>query len=345
MSARIERLLSELEEPLLVTNRTNVFYLTGFRSSNAALLVERQRVRLFTDFRYVEAARDVREVELVQTPRALVPHLAELLQGRIGFEADSITYAEHAALARGGLDLVARTGVVERLRAVKGEEELEAIRRAAAITDRAYGRLAKEPFLGRTERELAWQMEQIFREEGSDEIAFPIIVATGANGAKPHADPGDRRIEPGQTVVVDAGCTIAGYNSDCTRTFATNGLPDRLREAYAVCLDAQQAGVEAVRAGAEGRAVDAVARDRIDATGFKGMFGHGLGHGVGLEVHERPALRPESADVLAAGNVVTVEPGIYIAGEGGIRIEDLVVVTDDGCQVLSEFTKELVTVD
>jgi Xaa-Pro aminopeptidase len=344
LNQRVEKLRAGLEEPLLVTNGTNVTYLSGFRSSNAALLVEPERVRLFTDFRYVEAARQVRGVELVQTPRALFRSLAELLEGRIGFEADSITYADHQTLTAGGLELVPRSSHVESLRRVKDDDELDSIYAAAAITDRVYERLAGEPFVGRTERELAWRMEQIFREEGADELAFPIIVATGANGARPHAEPGDRKIEPGQTIVVDAGCTVAGYNSDCTRTFVTGTLPDRLEDAYAVCLDAQRAGLEAVRAGASGQAVDSLVRSRIDATAFKDAFGHGLGHGVGLLVHEAPSMRPESDDTLVAGNVVTVEPGIYLAGEGGIRIEDLVLVTDGGCDVLSAFTKELVIV-
>jgi Xaa-Pro aminopeptidase len=345
MSDRVARLREALEEPLLVTNPVNVVYLSGFRSSNAALLVQPDRVELFTDFRYAEAARNVEGAEFIETPRALIQALAGLLDGRIGFEAGHLTYAGYETLRSGSLELVPREGLVERLRAVKGEGELESLRRAAAITDRTYERLAQERFTGRTERELAWRMEQLFREDGADELAFPIIVAAGPNGSRPHAEAGERKIEPGQTIVVDAGCSVGGYNSDCTRTFATGALPERLGAAYAVCLEAQEAGLAAVRAGRTGKEVDADARDRIDATEFKGTFGHGLGHGVGLLVHEAPSLRPESEETLVPGNVVTVEPGIYLEGIGGIRIEDLVVVTADGCEVLSGFTKELTTVD
>jgi Xaa-Pro aminopeptidase len=344
VNARVARLREALEEPLLVTTPCNVFYLSGFRSSNAALLVESERARLFSDFRYAAAGRGVEGVEFVETPRALVRSLAEQLEGRIGFEADHLVFAAYETLRGGGLDLVPRRGLVERLRAIKDERELAAIRRAAAITDRAYERLAEQSFVRRTERELAWKLEGFLRQEGAEAIAFPLIVASGANGARPHAVSGDRTVEPNQTVVVDAGCTVDGYSSDCTRTFATGPLPERLEEAYAVCLDAQVASLEQVRAGAIAKQVDAGARSRIDETEFRGAFGHGLGHGVGLLVHEDPSMRPESEETLAAGNVVTVEPGIYLEELGGIRIEDLVVVRDGPPEVLSTFTKELVTV-
>jgi Xaa-Pro aminopeptidase len=343
---RVDRLRERLEEPLLVTNGPNVRYLTGFVSSNAALLVEPDRVRLFTDFRYVEAARAVPDVEAVETRRSLVADLAELLDERIGFEADDLRYASYETLRAGGLDLVPRRGLVEDLRAVKDESELDAIRRAAALTSEAFGRLAAEPFVGRTERELAWRMEELFHELGAEAAAFPAVVAAGPKGARPHAKPGDVGIERGTTVVVDAGCVVEGYVSDCTRTFATGPLPDELARAYDVCLEAQRAGVEAVRTGAGARAVDGVARELIGGAGFGDAFGHGLGHGVGLDVHEAPRLSPITPEDerLAAGNVVTVEPGIYLEGLGGIRIEDLVVVGDDGAEVLTSFPKELVTV-
>ena len=346
MNDRVERLRAGLEEPLLVSDPANVHYLSGLASSNAALLVEPDRLRLFTDFRYAESARAIDGVELVETKRDLFQTLGELLSGRIGFEATSLTYERHARLHAGGVELVPRYGLVEELRVVKDEDELAAIRRAAEITDVAFERFADDGRLvGRTERELAWRMEQLLHDADGDSISFPVVVASGPNGAKPHTVPGGRRVGRGETVIVDAGCMVDGYCSDCTRTFATGQLRDELMRAYEVCLDAQQAGLAALRPGASGPGVDSAARDRIDAAGFGEAFGHGLGHGVGLLVHEDPRLAQESHHTLAAGNVVTVEPGIYLPGLGGIRIEDLVVVKDGEPEVLSRFTKDLLTLD
>ena len=344
MSERLERLRSRLDEPLLVTEPVNVRYLTGFLSSNAALLVDSDSVRLFADFRYAEAARNVAGVEFTQTNRNLLADLAEELSGRVAFEARSLTYAGHETLAAGGLELVPTRGLVEGLRAVKDERELDAIRRVAAIGDAAFARLAQERFVGRTERDLAWRMEVLLHEEGAESFSFPAVVAAGPSGASPHAKPGDRTIEAGETVVVDAGAVLDGYCSDCTRTFATGDLPHELERAYGICLEAQLAGLAAVRPGVGGADADAAARNVIEEAGYGEAFGHGLGHGVGLVVHEEPALRRESTDVLGPGHVVSVEPGIYLPGLGGIRIEDLVIVTEDGAEVLTPFTKELTTV-
>ena len=342
--SRIQRLRGALEEPLLVTQGVNVRYLTGFSSSNAALLVESDRVQLFSDFRYAEAARAVEGVEFVETKRSLVAALAELLEGRVGFEADAVSYASWEILSAGGLDLVPRRGLVEALRAVKDESELDAIRRAGEITSGAYERFAEERFTGRTERELAWRLDELFHELGAHAPAFESIVASGPNGARPHARPTDRVVEAGETVVIDAGAMVDGYCADCTRTFATGPLPDELSSAYTTCLEGQLAGLEATRAGVSGVDADAAARDRIEAAGLGDKFGHGLGHGVGLEVHEAPRLSRESTDTLAAGNVATVEPGVYLEGLGGIRIEDLVIVADGEPEVLTTSTKDLVTV-
>jgi Xaa-Pro aminopeptidase len=340
---RVSKLQSSLESPLLVSNAVNVRYLVGFASSNAALLVEPERVRLFSDFRYAEAGRAIDGVEFVETKRSLFAALAGELSGRIGFEADDLTYGRYETLAAGELELVPRRGLVEALRLVKDETELEAVRAASALTNDAYARLASEPFVGRTERDLAWRMEELFHELGADGPAFETIVAAGPNGARPHTVPGQREIEAGETVVIDAGARLDGYCSDCTRTFATGLLPERLKEAYQVCLEAQLAGLEAVRAGVTGIDADAAARTRIEGAGFGEAFGHGLGHGVGMDIHEAPRLARESTDTLTAGSVVTVEPGIYLEGLGGIRIEDLVIVRDGEPEVLTSFSKDLIT--
>ena len=338
-SARIERVRALIGAPLLVTEPVNVRYLTGLESSNAALLVEPERLRLFTDSRYREKAREL-GLEVVELPRNLYTGLPKQLPPRVEFEAESITYAGWSALHDAGIDLVPRTELLEGVRAVKEDGELAAISRASAITNECFERLAEEPFVGRTERELAWWLESLMHDLGADGPAFEVIVAAGPNGALPHASSGERVIEPGQTVVVDAAARIEGYCSDCTRTFTTGPLPDELARSYEVCLRAQEAGLAAVRAGASGGAVDAIARQVIGEEGLGDLFGHGLGHGVGLEVHELPRLRQESEDELVPREVVTVEPGIYHPGLGGIRIEDLVVVGDDGPEVLTTFTKE-----
>ena len=343
-TSRIDRLRSSLEEPLLVTSGFNLFYLCGFHSSNAALLVDDDRVRLFSDFRYAEAARAVEGVEFIEAPRNLFEGLARALSGRIGFEDLHVSYAQYATLAEAGLELVPRRGLVEGLRAVKDDGELELMRKAAAVTSEVFDRLAGEGFIGKTEKELVWRIAEVFQESGADAVAFT-IVATGPAGAVPHAEPGERVVEPGHTVVVDAGCRIGSYCSDCTRTFAAGSLGEELAGAYAACREAQEAGLEAVRAGVTGRDADAAAREVIERAGFGKAFGHGLGHGLGLEVHEAPVLRPESEDVLGVRNVVTVEPGIYLSGRGGIRIEDSVVVTENDAEILTTATKELVSVN
>jgi Xaa-Pro aminopeptidase len=344
MRERIEQLRQKLEEPLLVTNPVSVRYLTGFLSSNVTLVVEPNRVRLCTDFRYADAARAVPDVEFVETRRDTIAHLAELLAGTFAFESSHLTYRNYEILRDGGLELVPRLGLVEELRAVKDDDELERIRAAATITDHAYEQLAEERFVGRTERDLAWRMDELFHELGAEGPAFGTIVAAGPNSARPHADAGDRVIEAGTTVVIDAGAALDGYCSDCTRTFATGELPDELRRAYDVCLEAQRKGLAAARAGTTGVDTDKAARDVIVDAGLGEKFGHGLGHGVGIDVHEAPRLAPTSVDTLVAHNVVTIEPGIYLQGTGGIRIEDLVIVTDGEPEVLSSFRKELVTV-
>jgi Xaa-Pro aminopeptidase len=334
-----------LEEPLLVTSPTNVAYLTGFRSSNAALLVEPARTRLFADFRYAEAARAVDGVEFEETRRALLDDLAKRLSGRIGIEPYAISYAGYEELRAGEVEPVPRGGLVEQLRAVKDDEEVDAIRRACAIADRVFDRLADEPFVGRAERDVAWTIEQLFHDEGGEALAFETIVASGPNSARPHGRATDRVIGRGETVIVDTGCLVLGYASDYTRTFATGTLGDEVKEAYDVVLTAQLAGLGALRAGVTGVEADAAARRVVDASAFAGTFGHGLGHGLGLDVHEAPRLSAESTDTLAAGNVVTVEPGVYLEGRFGIRIEDDVVVTDDGIDNLTALRKDLVTVD
>jgi Xaa-Pro aminopeptidase len=350
---RIERLAALLDEPLLVAGppyvlggQANVRYLTGLRSSNAALLVEPDaRATIFTDFRYAARAREVESVTFVETARNLLTAIGEHLSGRrIAFEEAHLPYAGYRALADAGVDVVPSLGLVESLRAVKDASEIAVMRRASALSDEIFAALAQERFGGRTERELAWWLERSFREAGAEGVSFDSVVAAGATASSPHAIPGDRPIELGVLVTIDAGCVLEGYCSDCTRTFAVGEVSERLSELHGLCLDAQLAGLAAVGPGVHGRDADAASRVSIDAAGLGWAYGHGLGHGVGLQIHEAPVLRPESTDVLEPGNVVSVEPGIYLPDDAGVRIEDLVLVTADGCERLTQFTKKLITV-
>ena len=316
--SRIAGLAASLDEPLLVTGRTNVRYLTGLSSSNAAVLVEPGgEATLYTDFRYAENARAT-GVKVVEIARDLIGSLGTLLAGRrVAFETPHVSYDTYSRLSSAGVDLVARgshvgsvaAGPVEDLRKVKEPGEVDAIRRASTLSDEVFAELVQQRFTGRTERELAWWIESALREAGAEGLSFSSIVAAGTNGASPHAEPGDRVIEAGTLVTIDMGCVVDGYCSDCTRTFATGDLPAELEEAYRVCLRAQLDGLAAVQAGAQGRDVDAASRVAVEAAGLGDHYGHGLGHGVGIDVHEAPVLRPESKDTLVLGNVVTVEPG------------------------------------
>ncbi|MBA3787395.1 MAG: aminopeptidase P family protein [Actinobacteria bacterium] len=344
--SRIERLAALLEVPLLVTSGVNVRYLTGLASSNAALLVDPGgEAILFTDFRYAKKARTLEGVRFEETARALIGDLATRLAGRtIGIEAHVLSVASLETLTGGGVDAKPTSGLVERLRAIKEAAELESLKQAAAISDDVFGALAEERFVGRTEFELAWRVRELFNEHGSSELSFDTMVAAADNGASPHSDNRDVKVPANTLVIVDAGCRVDGYASDCTRTFATGDLPDELARAYAVCLEAQLAGLEAMEPGASGRDADTAAREVIAAAGWGEEFGHGLGHGIGLEVHEAPTARPESTDSLEAGNVLSCEPGIYLPDLAGVRIEDMVLITDDGRERLTQAGKKLVTV-
>ena len=343
--SRLDSLAASLDAPLLVTNLTNVFYLTGFESSNAAVLVRPGgEATLYTDFRYAEAARAVPGVEVEITKRAIMADLAERLDSRVQFEADVLPYREWERLRAGGAELVPTHGLVDGVRAVKDEKEIAKIGRAARIADRGFEALTAETFVGRTEREIAWRLRELLHAHGADEQSFDTIVASGPNGARPHGHPTDRIVDRGTLVTIDFGVRVDGYCSDCTRTVSTGSLPDQLRRAYDVCLDAQERACAQIKAGMTGVEADAIAREPITAAGFGENFGHGLGHGIGLAVHEAPRLSTESTDTLEVGHTVTIEPGIYLEGVGGCRIEDLAVVREHGVELLTSFPKRLIEV-
>ena len=353
---RLRRLGDEIERrgvgAMLVSNPTNIRYLTGFSGSNAMVIVRPGDAVFLTDFRYLERVRPLAEfIEVKQVNQEILAPAAEQLGSMLatgataGFEGDHLSHDRHQALARelDGPGLTSMSGAVERLRVVKDDDELAVIRRAAALLEPVYAGLAGRGLGGRTERDVAWQIIELLHDVGADGPSFSAIVASGERGALPHAEPEDVAIPRDTLVTIDLGGMVDGYCSDCTRTFATGDIPDALAEAYRIVQAAQQAGLDAVRPGATGQQVDAIVRDLIEEAGHGEHVQHGTGHGVGLDIHEAPRLNRTSDATLEPGMVVTVEPGIYLPGVGGVRIEDLVVVTADGAERLTGYPKDLIT--
>jgi Xaa-Pro aminopeptidase len=343
--------LTELEaDLLLVTDLVNVRWLTGFTGSSAAAVVGREGTRRFvTDFRYLTQSAE--QLDPAWEREIAIDLLAGVVKGlpgsgevRLAFEDAHMSVKDHGKLTsmlRAGIELLAAGTTIEALRAIKDPDELEAIRAAARLADDALTDVLERGLVGRTERDVALDLEYSMRRLGAEGVSFPPIVASGDHGALPHATPRDVPIPARTMCVIDWGAQLDGYASDCTRTFATGEVDPRDGEVYALVLRAQEAALEAVRPGPTGREVDAVARAIIDAAGHAEHFGHGLGHGVGLAVHEGPRLSKQGETALEAGMVVTVEPGVYVPGAVGVRIEDLVIVTDEGAEVVSSLPKEL----
>jgi Xaa-Pro aminopeptidase len=347
---RRSRITAHLEElgadALLVTHLPNVRYLTGFSGSNGQAVLTVDGGRFLTDGRYDEQSRrEVQGLERVIYSGSAAPVVAtacaDLGVPRVAFETTAVNVDLFQELTALGIALVPTQSEVERLRWVKDAEELEHLRAAQAIADRVFEAIVPTLAPRTTERELALALDIAMRREGADGPAFETIVAFGESAAEPHHEPTPRMLERGDVVKMDFGCAVAGYHSDMTRTVAFGDPPDELARVYKVVQEAQQAGVEAIRSGATGGEVDAVCRGMIAAAGYGPNFSHGLGHGVGLEIHEGPSLRAGGTDVLPAGAVVTVEPGVYLPGLGGVRIEDMVEVTDSGGRVVPAVPKDL----
>ena len=352
-AALLDRIAERGLDALLVTNLVNLRWLTGFDGSNGAVVLGATQTRFVTDFRYLTQSAEQlepaweREIATDLLKRAVEGLPAQPL--KLGFDDGHLTVRQHAQLEqlvadRDDVELVAAGLIVEALRAVKDDAEIALIRAAAKVADEAFEEVVGAGIIGRTERDVALDLEIAMRRRGAQGVAFAPIVAAAEHGARPHAVPRDVPIAPNTLVVIDWGAHVDGYASDCTRTVATGELDPRDNEIYETVLVAQEAALRAVRAGPTGKEIDAVARTIIDDSGHAEHFGHGLGHGVGMEVHEGPRLGKTGTDPLAAGNIVTVEPGIYVPGAIGVRIEDLVAVTDDGCVVLNGLPKTLRTV-
>jgi Xaa-Pro aminopeptidase len=342
-------LLAERElDRMLVTELVNVRYLSGFTGTNGVCVCGPDERLLLTDFRYTErAAEETEGWEVVTVEDDWLGGIATRLSGRVGFEDDRMPVRTRERLGEKlseGVELVAAGGTVEKLRRVKDADELASIAAAAELADDVCRWSLERGLAGRSEREVARAAEARIRELGADP-SFPAIVAAGPSGALPHAEPGEREIGRDELVVFDMGAQLDGYCSDGTRTFATGEPGEEARAVYETVREAQAAALDAVVAGADGEGVDAIARKIVENAGHGERFGHGLGHGVGLEVHEAPRLSHRSEDVLEAGEVVTIEPGIYLPGKFGVRIEDLIVVTEDGHRNLSGLPKGLQIVE
>jgi len=353
-AALLERLRRDLAsaelDGILVSSRSDVFYLSGFTGSSGVLLVTDGRALLFSDFRYrIQAVEQAGDFEFVEIERHLFRSVgraaADFGASRLGYNESHLTCEEHEQLAEGagGIEFAKAGGLVERMREMKTPEEIDRIRRAAALADRAMSRMMTLLEPGRTEREIAIEGEFLMRREGAEAAAFDMIVASGPRSALPHAETTERKIEPGDMVVIDIGARALGYCSDMTRSFAVRSASKKAKEIYELVYHAQRTAAAEVRAGAKCGDVDSMARTIIENAGYGDAFGHGLGHGVGIEVHEAPRLGKGNETVLKTGHVITVEPGIYIEGEGGIRLEDLLAVEEDGAETLtgSEMPPEL----
>jgi Xaa-Pro aminopeptidase len=356
MSDRASRLAGQLPEIgadlLVVTSLVNVRYLTGFTGSNGLVLVGPDTRAFITDFRYLEQSaaevdgafdRTIAQQDLMEA----VPELLPSGELRLAFEDAHVSVRAHGRLRElvgDRVELVAGGDAGESLRAVKDADEIRRIGEAAKVADAALRQIMEQGLVGRTEISVAVALERAMEDLGAKRPSFGSIVAAGPHGALPHAQPRDVEIGRDELVVIDWGAELDGYCSDCTRTLATGDLPDATLEAYDLVRQSQLAGLDAVSAGMSGRDADSAARDVIGDAGHAEHFGHGLGHGVGLEIHEAPRLSQRSDSVLASGNVVTVEPGVYLPGQFGVRIEDLVVVTDTACNILTSVPKELITV-
>lgn len=350
--SRLKNLRSAMQEAgleaLLVQVPENRYYLSGFTGSAGALLVTAGECFFFTDFRYIEqATRQCPHCTVVRVKERLVDQLADHLAawpgGNIGFEAHQVTYQQYEQLQQKIPRVSWRpvTDLVENLRQYKDDEEIRCIREAVALADAAFVAILPAIRPGVSERELAWQVEAFMRQQGASMIAFPFIFASGPRGALPHGAASERVLQEGDLLTMDFGAVVNHYCSDMTRTVAVGSFSQRQQEIYQLVLVAQQAAVAAIRPGVKAADVDAAARQVITEAGYGDYFGHGTGHGVGLAVHEAPRLSWSSEQVLQAGMVVTVEPGIYLPDWGGVRIEDMVLVTESGHEVLTASPRQL----
>ncbi|RAL26581.1 M24 family metallopeptidase [Thermoflavimicrobium daqui] len=358
MEKRLKKLRNQMNkdgiEAILITRPPNRRYISGFTGSAGTVLVTQTEMFLFVDTRYTVQAKsqapNFKTIEYKRHPDR-IPTIAKecnhLGVTEVAFEAEAVSFAEYQALQKGlaGLQLKPVNQYVDKLRMIKDESEIATIRQAVAIVDRAFAQILKEIKPGMTEVQVATRLEFLMREYGATSSSFDMIIASGKRSALPHGVASDKVIEKGDLITLDFGALYQGYISDMTRTIMIGKPSEKQKQIYDIVLEAEMRGIQSIRPGISGVEVDAASRDYITACGYGNYFGHGLGHGIGLEVHEGPTLSTQSEDVLAPGMVVTVEPGIYIPELGGVRIEDDVLVTESGYEVLTQSKKELIIID
>lgn len=355
---RIERLNQRLKEEKLdaifLLNDSNIRYISGFTGSDSYVIVAEGLNAFITDSRYTEQAEEECKAFEVIRHRKPALSLEETIQNlctkqgikRMAFEREHMNYGMYVQLVKAlpEVELVANTELVERLRSIKDEVEIDCIRKAAEIADQAFTEILEYIKPGVTEKDVERELQYLIKKLGADDIGFPIIVASGKRSSLPHAIPADKSIEKGDFVTLDFGAMYRGYRSDMTRTVVVGEADDKQKEIYAIVKAAQAAASDAIKAGMSCKAIDACARDYITKAGYGEHFGHGLGHGVGLDIHEEPYFSVNSESTLDAGNIMTVEPGIYLPNWGGVRIEDTVVVGENGIEVLTKSSKELIVI-
>ncbi|SJZ85908.1 M24 family metallopeptidase [Selenihalanaerobacter shriftii] len=356
MEGRIKLVRNKLDElnldGIMINNPQNRYYMTGFTGTAGTILITKKTAKIITDFRYTEQAKEQAvDYEIVEHGNSKLETLSEELKdleiNRLGFEAAYETYKQYNKYQDkfGFLELVSTKGLVEELRKIKDASEIKEVKKAVKIADQAFDHILDYIEPGLTEREVSLELEYFMKKQGATDNAFDFIVASGKRGVLPHGVATDKELEAGDMLTLDLGCVYRGYNSDLTRTIIIGAEPtEKQEEVYQIVLKAQLAAIDAIKPGKTGAEVDKIAREIITKAGYGENFGHGLGHGVGLQVHEEPRLAKTGKTKLESGMIVTVEPGIYLPDWGGVRIEDIVEVTIDGCRILTEASKELIRV-
>lgn len=355
---RVERLIQRLKDEnldgILLLNDSNIRYISGFTGSDSYVIIAEGAKAFITDSRYTEQAEEeCQGFEVVRWGKPVAGLLETIKKvcdqngiNKLAFEKGHITYEMYEDLVKGleGMEIVPASGLVEGLRAVKDEEEIQCMRMAAQFADQAFEEILKYIRPGVTELDVATELQYLIKKKGADDIGFPIIAVSGKRSSLPHGIPGRKAIERGDFVTLDFGAMYKGYRSDMTRTVIVGEADEKQREIYEIVRTAQAEASRVVRAGLEAKAADGCARGYITQAGYGDYFGHGLGHGIGLDVHEEPRLSQTGNKILEEGNVVTIEPGIYLPNWGGVRIEDTVVVREDGIEVLTKSSKELIII-